>query len=115
MHEFNAQCFIRHLFISRTTLTSSLPILDLFMVFSRRYLIDGNGEQGRAGGLTDLAAQAAGQGIELGCGQLTHFPLADGRLDLAEQVPDVSALALAVGRVTIRRDNEQTFLHHHRD
>ena len=76
------------------------------MVFSRRYLIDGNREQGRAGGLADLAAQAAGQDMELGGGEVAHVPLADCRLDLvatrAKSRPRPASAVIFMGDRSLR-------------
>jgi len=61
-----------------------LPVLNLFMVFVGWDFIDGNSEAGRAGGLFNLAAQTAGQRVELRGGQFAHVPLSERRLDPAE-------------------------------
>ena len=54
------------------------------MVFIGGDFIDGQGEDGRAGGLPDLPAEAAGQDMKLRGGQLTHIALAERVFDLAQ-------------------------------
>ena len=63
---------------------SSAPVLDLFMIFVGGDFIDGNGEAGGAGGLSNLVAQTASQRVELRGGEFAHVPLSERRLDPAE-------------------------------
>ncbi len=63
---------------------SAFPVLDLVVIFVSGNLGDGAGELHRAGGLLDLAAQAARHGIEVRGGEVGNIAGGNFRFDFSE-------------------------------